>query len=186
MNLRSRRIAGVLAGLAASVMVGTGTAHAWDAYPGSTGGGSVSNGKVNITLTNRINRPITCEYSLYPLNQQAGVYQVSQGYLAARAAYRSGDYGNGSHLQWEARGKEQSLGWPIARRTNLVVSPGTTRTVSWRPYRAGRYSVLVLCNTGFGGSRNLHRDFDSNAFAIARTKPGLHTEVGILGMNFGS
>ena len=91
MNLRSRRIAGVLAGLVASVLVGTGTASAWDAYPGSTGSGSVSGGKVNITLTNRINQPISCEYNLWPLGEYATVAQVSGGYGAARAAFKAGD-----------------------------------------------------------------------------------------------
>ena len=186
MNLRSRRIAGVLAGLVASVLVGTGTASAWDAYPGSTGSGSVSGGKVNITLTNRINQPISCEYNLWPLGEYATVAQVSGGYGAARAAFKAGDYGSGNRVQWETRAKESSLGWPIARGTHVVVAPGATRTVTWRPRKVGSYSVLVLCNTGFGGSRNLHRNFDSNAFSIAPTRPGRHAEIGILGMNFGS
>ena len=53
MNLRSRRIAGVLAGLVASVLVGTGTASAWDAYPGSTGSGSDSSRSIACRSTVR-------------------------------------------------------------------------------------------------------------------------------------
>ena len=177
----------MLAGLVASVLVGTGTASAWDAYPGSTGSGSVSGGKVNIKLTNRTGDPITCEYNLWPLSNNAGkVTQVAAGYRAARSAYRAGNYGKGSRLEWETRSKENSLGWPIARNTHIVVSPRATRTVSSWQRDSGRYSVLVLCNKGFGGSRNLHRDFDSSAFSIAPTRPGRHAEIGILGMNFGS